>query len=48
MRLHELVETYLTFKRALGMRLCSEAGVLRAFCRAICHRRSETPVNPPV
>jgi site-specific recombinase XerD len=35
MRLHELVETYLTFKRALGMRLCSEAGVLRAFCRAI-------------
>lgn len=35
MRLHDLVETYITFKRALGMRLCSEAGVLRAFCRAM-------------
>lgn len=35
MRLHDLVETYIAFKRALGMRLCSEAGVLRAFCRAM-------------
>jgi integrase/recombinase XerD len=35
MRLHDAVETYIAFKRSLGMRLCSEAGVLRAFCRAV-------------
>src|SRR5689334_1822687 len=35
MRLHDLVETYLSCKRALGLRLCSEAGVLRAFCQAM-------------
>jgi integrase/recombinase XerD len=35
MRLHDLVETYITFRRALGVRLDSEAGMLRAFCRAM-------------
>jgi integrase/recombinase XerD len=35
MRLHEVVEAYIAFKRALGVRLESEAGVLRAFCRSV-------------
>jgi len=35
MRLHDLVDTYVDFKRSLGMRFCSDAGVLRAFCRAV-------------
>ena len=35
MRLHNVVEGYITFKRKLGVRLCSEAGVLRAFCRSV-------------
>jgi integrase/recombinase XerD len=35
MRLRDLVETYVTFERALGLRLCSEASTLRAFCRAM-------------
>jgi hypothetical protein len=35
MRLRHLVETYVTFERALGLRLCSEASTLRAFCRAM-------------
>ena len=35
MRLHEVVEAYITFKRALGVRLESEARVLRAFCRSM-------------
>src|SRR6266849_605755 len=34
MKLHEVVEAYIAFKRALGVRLESEAGVLRAFCRS--------------
>ena len=29
------VSKYIAFKRKLGMRLCSEAGVLRAFCRTM-------------
>lgn len=35
MRLHEVVEAYIAFKRALGVRLDTEAGVLRAFCRSL-------------
>lgn len=35
MRLREIVEAYITFKHALGVRLESEAGVLRAFCRSV-------------
>lgn len=35
MRLHEVVEAYIAFKRALGARLESEARVLRAFCRSV-------------
>lgn len=33
MKLRELVETYIDYKRSLGMRLRSQAAVLRAFCR---------------
>lgn len=35
MKLHDLVETYIDFKRSLGMRFRSDADVLRAFCRAM-------------
>jgi site-specific recombinase XerD len=35
MRLHEVVEAYIAFKRALGVRLESEARVLRAFSRSV-------------
>jgi hypothetical protein len=35
MTLHEVVEAYIAFKRALGARLDSEARVLRAFCRSV-------------
>ena len=35
MRLHEVAEAYIAFKRALGMRLDTEACVLRAFCRSV-------------
>lgn len=35
MRLHETVETYIAFKRALGARLESEARLLRAFSRSM-------------
>ena len=35
MRLAELVTVYITLKRAAGMRFDSEAGVLKAFCRAM-------------
>ena len=35
MRLHEVVEAYIAFKRALGVHLESEARVLRAFCRSL-------------
>jgi site-specific recombinase XerD len=35
MRLHELVDTYLKFKRSLGMRFCTETDLLRSFCRAM-------------
>src|SRR5271167_3703203 len=35
MSLHEVVEAYVAFKRALGVRLESEAGVLRAFSRSV-------------
>ena len=35
MRLHDLVETYIDFKRSLGMRFRSQAAVLRAYCRVM-------------
>jgi integrase/recombinase XerD len=35
MRLHDLVETYIAFKRSLGMRFRSQAAVLRAYCRVM-------------
>jgi integrase/recombinase XerD len=35
MRLHDLVETYIAYKRSLGMRFDSNAAVLRSFCRAM-------------
>ena len=35
MSLHDVIEAYIAFKRALGVRLESEAGVLRAFCRSL-------------
>ena len=35
MNLHNVTEAYITFKRSLGVRLESEAGVLRAFCRSM-------------
>ena len=35
MKLHDTIEAYLVFKHALGMRLESEGGVLRSFCRTM-------------
>ncbi|MCP4822535.1 MAG: tyrosine-type recombinase/integrase [Shimia sp.] len=35
MNLHNVIEAYIAFKRSLGVRLESEAGVLRAFCRSM-------------
>jgi integrase/recombinase XerD len=35
MRLHDAIETYLSFKNALGMRMESEGKLLRSFCRAM-------------
>ena len=35
MSLHEVIEAYIAFKRGLGVRLESEAGVLRAFSRSM-------------
>ena len=35
MKLCEVVEAYIAFKRALGVRLESEARVLRALCRSL-------------
>ena len=35
MKLRDLVETYIGYKRSLGMRFHSDANTLRAFCRAI-------------
>lgn len=35
MSLHEVVEAYIAFKRALGIRLDSQARTLRAFCRSV-------------
>jgi integrase/recombinase XerD len=35
MRLHDLVETYITYKRSLGMRYRSQVAVLRAYCRVM-------------
>ena len=35
MKLAELVTSYITLKRAAGMRFNSEVGVLNAFCRAM-------------
>lgn len=35
MKLADLVQTYVTFKQALGRRFDSEAKLLRAFCRAL-------------
>jgi hypothetical protein len=34
-KLREVVEAYIAFKRALGVRLESEARALRAFCRGV-------------
>ena len=33
MKLHHLVESYIDYKRSLGMRLRSQAAVLRSYCR---------------
>jgi site-specific recombinase XerD len=33
MKLHDLVEAYIDYKRSLGMRLRSQAAVLRSYCR---------------
>lgn len=33
MKLHDLVEAYIDYKRSLGMRLRSQAAVLQAYCR---------------
>jgi integrase/recombinase XerD len=35
MRLHDLVEDYIAYKRSLGMSFVSDAAVLRSFCRAM-------------
>ena len=35
MKLRDLIETYIDYKRSLGMRFGSDANTLRAFCRAI-------------
>ena len=35
MNLQDVIEAYIAFKRALGVRLESEDGVLRAFCRSV-------------
>lgn len=35
MRLRDLVETYIDYKRSLGMRFVSDAAVLRSFCHAM-------------
>lgn len=35
MRLRDLVEAYIDYKRSLGMRFVSDAAVLRSFCRAM-------------
>jgi hypothetical protein len=35
MRLHDLVETYIAYKRSLGMRYRSQVAVLRAYCRVM-------------
>jgi site-specific recombinase XerD len=35
MRLHDLVEAYIAYKRSLGMSFVSDAAVLRSFCRAM-------------
>lgn len=35
MRLHDLVETYIAYKRSLGMRYRSQIAVLRAYCRVM-------------
>ncbi|WP_434113725.1 tyrosine-type recombinase/integrase [Paraburkholderia caffeinilytica] len=35
MRLRELVETYIAYKRSLGMRFRTDANILRAFCRTV-------------
>ena len=35
MKLHDIVEAYIDYKRSLGMRFRSQAAVLRAFNRAM-------------
>ena len=35
MRLQEVVESYIKYKRSLGMRFRSQAAVLHAYCRAM-------------
>lgn len=35
MKLRDLIATYISFKRSLGMRFVTDAAVLRAFCRAM-------------
>jgi integrase/recombinase XerD len=35
MRLHDVVEAYIKYKRSLGMRFRSQAAVLHAYCRAM-------------
>jgi integrase len=46
MRLYELVEAYIDYKRSLGMRFVSDAAVLRSFCRAMGDIALEQ-VSPP-
>ena len=35
MKLHDLVEAYIGYKRSLGLRFVSDAAVLRSFCRTL-------------
>src|SRR5215831_15932001 len=35
MKVHDAIESYIAYKRSLGMRFRSQAAVLRAYCRAM-------------
>jgi site-specific recombinase XerD len=48
MRLRELVEAYIEYKRSLGMRFVSDAAVLRSFCHAIGNITIEAVRAEPV
>ena len=48
MRLCDLVEAYIDYKRSLGMRFVSDAAVLRSFCRAMGDINVEAVKPEPV